>query len=206
MTRAYLSGADPGVSKDGAMSTFEYDYLFKQKGPEQDDEFGAVVPLGKQMLDVTITSLENYTIKVRSCEGWLRKDLYPGMVFIGKADVLTQGVRDAYRNYGRTIIDWKTANSMYDQQKVDTDDQLTAYSWLTQGQYDTVAFVVVTKDPIEVQWFFGERTDEQIRLWKEKALNTWRMIREATVFPGRYDWHCDHCEYTPTYCQGKGEW
>jgi len=201
MKAVYLRGTPSKTALEDAQTAMEYDYLFTQKGPD----YEAVIPQGKMMIDAVVQSLQAYEISVESCEGWLRKNL-SDMPFIGKADVLTAGVKSAHQNHGRTIIDWKTADKMYDQQKVDTDDQLTAYSWLTQGQYDTVAFVVVTKDPIEVQWFFGERTDEQIGLWKEKALNTWRMIREATVFPGQYDWHCDYCEYTPTYCQGRGEW
>ncbi|MFZ5861736.1 MAG: PD-(D/E)XK nuclease family protein [Nitrospirota bacterium] len=89
-----------------------------------------------------------------------------GVGFVGYPDLY--GEVDGLR----TLVDFKTAQSAYDAEEVQLNEQLTAYWWLLEANgipVDRVAFCVLLKlkEP-KIEWSFATRTPQDIAEYREK--------------------------------------
>jgi CRISPR/Cas system-associated exonuclease Cas4 (RecB family) len=109
--------------------------------------------------------------------------------------------------YGRvdgriTLVDFKTAQSSYDPDEVQLNEQLTAYWWLLLANglpVDRVAFCVLLKlkEP-RIEWHFAVRTQEEIAEYQDK-LRLLATDIERGRFPKKTS-SCGQwggCEYLP---------
>lgn len=94
----------------------------------------------------------------------------------------------------RTVIDFKTASSTYEDHEVALSDQLTAYQ-LAEPSADQSAFIVLvkTKEP-RIDWYLSQRTGEQLREYLEKLGLVAQQIQDRVFFkrPGQ---HCSYCDF-----------
>ncbi len=101
----------------------------------------------------------------------------------------------------RTIVDFKTASSAYEDHEVALSDQLTAY-WMADPMAEQVALCVLlkTKEP-RIAWHWGERNPDRLQEYLEKV----RMVAEdieAGRFYKRPGKHCGWCDFLPV-CLGE---
>jgi CRISPR/Cas system-associated exonuclease Cas4 (RecB family) len=100
----------------------------------------------------------------------------------------------------KTIVDFKTATSDYEDHEVALSDQLTAY-WLAEPEASEVALCVLvkTKEP-KIEWHFAGRNSDHIAEYLKKV----RLIAEdiqAGKFYKRPGKHCAYCDFLPV-CLG----
>ncbi len=91
-----------------------------------------------------------------------------------------------------TLVDFKTAQSSYDPDEVQLNEQLTAYWWLLLANglpVERVAFCVLLKlkEP-RIEWSFAVRTQEEIAEYQEKL----RLIA-ADIERGRFPKKTSSC-------------
>lgn len=100
----------------------------------------------------------------------------------------------------RTVVDFKTAASGYQDHEVVLSDQLTAYH-LAEPSAQAAAFCVLvkTKEP-KIEWHRGEKTPEQLTSFLAKAKMLGRQILDG-VFYKRPGMWCKWCDYLPV-CTG----
>jgi len=97
------------------------------------------------------------------------------------------------------IHDYKTANSLPTQEKIDQDRQLALYSIAIKeevGQDKNV--ILVWHYLAHNQKIISKRTNEQLEQLKEETLALIKKIEETTEFPAIKGILCDWCEYKPT--------
>ncbi len=97
------------------------------------------------------------------------------------------------------IHDYKTANSLPTQEKVDQDRQLALYSIAIKedvGQDKEVT--LVWHYLAHNQKIISKRTNEQLEQLKVDTLKLIKKIEETTEFPPTKGILCDWCEYKPT--------
>ena len=114
--------------------------------------------------------------------------------FVGIADLV------ARVNGLKTVVDFKTSGSDYEDHEVILSDQLTAY-WLADPEAQKVALCVLvkTKDP-HIEWHFAERDAERLAEYLAKV----QIVSEdiaAGKFYKRADKHCSYCDFLPV-CLG----
>lgn len=114
--------------------------------------------------------------------------------FVGIADLVAQ------INGLRTVVDFKTSGSDYQEHEATLSDQLTAY-WLADPQVQKAAFCVLlkTKEP-RIEWHFAERDAERLTEYLRKV----RIIAgdiQAGKFYKRPGKHCSWCDFLPV-CLG----
>jgi CRISPR/Cas system-associated exonuclease Cas4 (RecB family) len=101
-----------------------------------------------------------------------------------------------------TLVDFKTAQSSYDPDEVQLNEQLTGYWWLLQANglpVDRVAFCVLLKlkEP-RIEWHFALRSEEDIAEYQEKL-----RLLAADIERGRFPKKTSSCgmfggcEYRP---------
>jgi CRISPR/Cas system-associated exonuclease Cas4 (RecB family) len=101
-----------------------------------------------------------------------------------------------------TLVDFKTAQSSYDPDEVQLNEQLTAYWWLLLANglpVERVAFCVLLKlkEP-RIEWHFAVRTAEEIAEYQEKL-----RLLDADIERGRFPKKTSSCgqwggcEYLP---------
>lgn len=100
----------------------------------------------------------------------------------------------------KTIVDFKTAASDYEDHEVALSDQLTAY-WLADPEANQVALCVLvkTKEP-RIEWHFARKKSVHISEYLDKV----RLIAEdieAGKFYKRPGKHCGYCDFLPV-CLG----
>jgi putative RecB family exonuclease len=96
------------------------------------------------------------------------------------------------------IHDYKTSNSLPEQDKIDADRQLALYKVAIKEQYRDCSKVVLI-------WHYlafdkelrSERTTEQLELLKEETINLIKEIESAKDFPPRESALCQWCEFRP---------
>lgn len=121
---------------------------------------------------------------------------------ISNLDVPFVGVIDLVASLDgkRTVIDFKTASSSYDEHEVALSDQLTAYQ-LAEPMVAQCALCVFvkTKEP-RIEWYISRRSNEQFRELLAKAEIVGQDI-VAGRFYKRTGKHCAWCDYLPL-CMG----
>jgi CRISPR/Cas system-associated exonuclease Cas4 (RecB family) len=114
--------------------------------------------------------------------------------FVGIADLVAQvdGLK--------TVVDFKTSGSDYEDHEVVLSDQLTAY-WLADPEALKVALCVLvkTKDP-HIEWHFAERDEERLAEYLAKVQIVAEDIAAGKFYkrPGK---HCSYCDFLPV-CLG----
>ena len=118
----------------------------------------------------------------------------PGAPFVGIADLVAQV------NGLKTVVDFKTSGSDFEDHEVVLSDQLTAY-WLADPEAQKVALCVLvkTKEP-RIEWHFAERDAERLTEYLAKVQIISEDIRTGKFYkrPGK---HCSYCDFLPV-CLG----
>ncbi len=101
---------------------------------------------------------------------------------------------------GKTVVDFKTSASGYEDYEVVLSDQLTAY-WLADPEAQKVALCVLIKttEP-RIEWHFAERNANGLAEYLDKV----RVVSEdiaAAKFYKRPGKHCGYCDFLPV-CLG----
>jgi CRISPR/Cas system-associated exonuclease Cas4 (RecB family) len=114
--------------------------------------------------------------------------------FVGIADLVAEV------NGLKTVVDFKTSGSDYEEYEAVLSDQLTAY-WLADPQVQKAALCVLlkTKEP-RIEWHFAERDADRLAEYLQKV----RIISEdiqAEKFYKRPGKHCSYCDFLPV-CLG----
>ncbi len=114
--------------------------------------------------------------------------------FVGVIDLV--GVRDGKR----TVADWKTSASAYDEHEAAMSDQLTAYK-LAEPQAEQLALCVLvkTREP-QILWHMTDRTGNQLAEYLSKVGYVAREIT-ANRFYKRPGLWCSWCDFLPV-CLG----
>jgi RecB family exonuclease len=100
----------------------------------------------------------------------------------------------------RTVLDFKTAASTYEEHEVALSDQLTAYQLAEPGAEQTGLCVLVkTKEP-KVEWYFSKRTGDQITEFLDKAGYVTHEIAANRFYKRSGKW-CSWCDWLPV-CVG----
>jgi len=100
----------------------------------------------------------------------------------------------------RTVIDFKTSSSTYEEHEVALSDQLTAYQLADPTAEQCALLVLVkTKEP-RIDWYLSHRTGEQLREYLEKLGLVAQQIHDR-VFYKRPGPHCSYCDFLPV-CLG----
>jgi len=114
--------------------------------------------------------------------------------FVGIADLVAQV------NGLKTVVDFKTSGSDYEDHEVMLSDQLTAY-WLADPEAQKVALCVLvkTKEPM-IEWHFAERDAERLTEYLAKVQIISEDIHTGKFYkrPGK---HCSYCDFLPV-CLG----
>ena len=114
--------------------------------------------------------------------------------FVGVADLVAQVVGL------KTVVDFKTSNSDYDDHEVVLSDQLTAY-WLADPEAQKVALCVLikTKEP-KIEWHFAERDAGRLAEYLAKVQIVSGDIAAGKFYkrPGKW---CSYCDFLPV-CLG----
>ena len=153
---------------------------------------------GQNMLGAWYAYAQSHDIQKISVEGKIIKDSFVGIV-----DCIAEIDGEPF------IVDWKTAGKPYTQKQVDTDGQLTAYSWLTGRADARVAYGVLVKGTTKFQFLHAERTDKD----REDFLN--RLAKARTAMAGYEESgevpkptpnsRCNWCALYPELCDGEDD-
>lgn len=160
---------------------------------------GPWVRVGSRMIRAIARSIASRDFEVipDGVEQWCNK---PG--FSGKIDC------KAIVDGKRTLIDWKTASWEFTDDRVANDKQLTCYGWMTPGEWDQMAFVVVMKTDYSVHWHITTRTPKQIAELETFITDMRETIEQDKTFKGKhtrkacmaYNRKCEQWEMG--YCEG----
>lgn len=117
-----------------------------------------------------------------------------GEPFIGSIDLV------ARMNDRKTVVDFKTAGSDYEEHEAALSDQLTAYA-LAEPEAEQVALCVLvkTKEP-RIEWHFAKRSVDDLAQYLAKV----RIVADdiaAGKFYKRIGKHCGYCDFLPV-CLG----
>jgi len=100
----------------------------------------------------------------------------------------------------KTIVDFKTSASSYEDHEVALSDQLTAY-WMADPEADQVALCVLlkTKEP-RIAWHWAGRNAEHLTDYLRKVGIVAKAIADGLFYrrPGK---HCGWCDFLPV-CLG----
>ena len=103
----------------------------------------------------------------------------------------------------RTVVDFKTSGSAYEDHEVLLSDQLTSYQ-LAEPQAEQTALCVLikTKEP-RIEWHLAKRNGEQLIEFLAKAEILARQISAGLFYkrPGKW---CAWCDYL-SVCTGDAE-
>ncbi|HCR55637.1 TPA: hypothetical protein DIV49_01570, partial [Candidatus Saccharibacteria bacterium] len=94
----------------------------------------------------------------------------------------------------RTVVDFKTSGSAYDEFEVELSDQLTSYQLAEPDvQQCALCVLVKTKEP-RIEWHLSSRTGEQMHEFLAKAEIVGQDIASGRFYkrPGK---HCAWCDY-----------
>jgi putative RecB family exonuclease len=102
------------------------------------------------------------------------------------------------------VHDYKTANSMPSQQKLDEDRQLALYSIAIKNLFGQDKKVLLTWHYLaHNKQVYSRRTDEQLKQLQLDIVELIQEIESATEFPVKTSVLCGWCEYK-TYCKAHG--
>ena len=164
----------------------DYDLDYGQR--DSWDKFGAV---GKRLLE---KFLQSEVPKIGTV--WASEKVFK--LKITSLDLPLVGIIDlvAALDGTRTVIDFKTAASAFEEHEAVLSDQLTAYRLADPDAEQTALCVFVkTKEP-KIEWHVARRNGEQLMEFLAKAGYLAREIAAERFFkrPGKW---CSWCDYLP---------
>jgi len=117
-----------------------------------------------------------------------------GEPFIGSIDLV------ARMDNRKTVVDFKTAGSDYEEHEAPLSDQLTAYA-LAEPDAEQVALCVFikTKEP-RIEWHFAKRNADDMTDYLTKVQIVAEDIASGKFYK-RIGKHCSYCDYLPV-CLG----
>jgi putative RecB family exonuclease len=94
------------------------------------------------------------------------------------------------------IHDYKTANTLPDKEKIETDRQLALYSIAIKQKYETDKPILLTWHYLNhnIQ-IFSRRTNEQLEELKKDIINLINEIEQTKEFSANVSKLCNWCEY-----------
>ena len=102
------------------------------------------------------------------------------------------------------IHDYKTANTLPSQEKIDSDRQLALYSIAIKEIYgQDKEIVLIWHYLAHNQKIISKRTNEQLENLKQEILELIKTIEETKIFPYNKSVLCEWCEYKG-YCPAWG--
>lgn len=134
--------------------------------------------------------------------GQIRKVEKPFELKVNGLDLPFVGVIDLFAEVDRkkTVTDFKTSGSAYQDHEAALSDQLTAYQ-LAEPEAEQAALCVLvrTKEP-KIEWFFTERSPVQLIEYLQKADYVAHEIKSQQFYkrPGKW---CSYCDYL-SVCSG----
>ncbi|HJX49937.1 MAG TPA: PD-(D/E)XK nuclease family protein [Candidatus Nanoarchaeia archaeon] len=93
------------------------------------------------------------------------------------------------------IHDYKTANSLPTQEKVDSDRQLALYAIAIKEMFNTEEVCLIWHYLAHNKKICSKRTNEQLQKLKQETLELIKKIESTTNFPSNNGKLCDWCEY-----------
>lgn len=124
---------------------------------------------------------------------------------VSNLDVPFVGVIDLVADVDgkRTVVDFKTAGSAYQEFEVALTDQLTAYHLaVPDARRNALCVLVKTKEP-RIEWFFSERSGADFTDYLRKVALIGRRIAHGEFYkhPGKW---CSYCDFLPI-CLGDAQ-
>jgi hypothetical protein len=134
--------------------------------------------------------------KAITAEKAYQTELPDGTVFKGKIDlVYDNGKEDV-------LLDWKTSSSVFLDHRPDLDDQLTAYSMLSQIPRVAYGLLLKKKNP-ELKFYHAQRTQQDYLDYQLKVMKVVSDI-ESGFFFKKPSLYCSFCPFTPL-CRNQKE-
>lgn len=99
------------------------------------------------------------------------------------------------------ILDWKTSNKPYDEDRVHEDEQLTCYAALTGIRH--VGFGIMPKEYGEVQVLLSARTQDECDAYWRKVDRV-REEMDSGIYKPCEGWWCNWCSHQ-NKCPAKGD-
>ena len=100
----------------------------------------------------------------------------------------------------KTVVDFKTSGSAYEDYEVVLSDQLTSYQLAEPDAEQTALCVLVkTKEP-KIEWHIAKRSAEQLVEFLSKATYVSGEIARQSFYKRSGKW-CSYCDYLPV-CMG----
>lgn len=93
------------------------------------------------------------------------------------------------------VHDYKTANNLPTQEKIETDKQLPLYSIAIKNYYNADKIQLIWHYLAHNKKIYSRRTDDQLNLLKKETLELIKKIEDTTLFPYNKSILCDWCEY-----------
>jgi len=93
------------------------------------------------------------------------------------------------------IHDYKTANSLPTQEKIETDKQLPLYSIAIRDNYNADKIQLIWHYLAHNKKIYSRRTNQQLQQLKQETLDLIKQIEDTTIFPYNESILCDWCEY-----------
>ncbi len=113
---------------------------------------------------------------------------------VGVIDLITQ------MDSRRTVVDFKTAASAYEEHEVILSDQLTTYQLAEPEAEQTALCVLIkTKEP-RIDWHIGQRKPEIVIEYLDKVHYVAQEITAGRFYKRSGKW-CGYCDYLPI-CTG----
>jgi hypothetical protein len=123
-------------------------------------------------------------------------ELPDGTFFKGKIDL----IYDNEKEY--VLLDWKTSSSVFLDHRPDLDDQLTAYSMLSQIPKVAYGLLLKKKNP-ELKFYYAQRTQQDYLDYQLKVMKVVSDI-ESGFFFKKPSLYCSFCPFTPL-CRNQKE-
>lgn len=93
------------------------------------------------------------------------------------------------------VHDYKTANSLPTQEKIETDRQLPLYSIAIKDNYNADKIQLIWHYLAHNKKIYSRRTDEQLNTLKKETIELIKKIEDTTIFPYNQSILCGWCEY-----------
>lgn len=168
-----------------------YDLTYSQR-----DSWEKLASCGKQLIEKFMTEELPRVGEISSVEKQFELN-------ISSLEVPLVGIIDlgAVVDGKKTVVDFKTSGSAYEDHEVILSDQLTTYQ-LAEPDAEQAALCVLvkTKEP-KIEWHFAERSAEQIVDLLSKASYVSGEIAQERFYKRSGKW-CSYCDYLPV-CVGN---
>lgn len=160
-------------------------------------DWDKLLDCGQQLMETFLEDEAEKFIEPVKVEEFLQFKIDEATKFFGRSDYLGKVVTPD-GEVVNALVDFKTSGRKYNDYKVHLTDQLTAYQYASKVydfEIEKVGYMVLvkTKEPY-IQWFFSERTSEQIEEYLNKVDKRYKQILNGD-FDRQTGMHCGWCDY-----------